>query len=164
MKIVKLVFAGTLVLVFGAGFGAGKAYAHGGAKGVVKERMEAMGGMADAMKTVGGMIRGKMPYNAAKLEAASATLEQHGGEALTRLFPEGSLMQPSEAKEEIWQDWAAFKALADDLKSKAGVLSKVSGNGSGLEGSEGGVSVPQAFGMVGKTCTACHQKFRVKKD
>ena len=34
-------------------------YAHSGAKGMVKERMEMMKGMGDAMKTMGAMFKGE---------------------------------------------------------------------------------------------------------
>ncbi|MBD8876224.1 c-type cytochrome [Roseibium polysiphoniae] len=138
--------------------------AHGGAKGVVKQRMDGMAEMAKAMKTVGGMIRGKTPYDAAALARASRMLGGHGGSALTDLFPEGSVDAPSEAKPEIWQDWADFQALADQLEARAALLDEVSGNGLGPSAEAGVPSVRELFGMVGKTCSSCHEKYRLKKD
>ncbi|MEJ8474631.1 c-type cytochrome [Roseibium algae] len=138
--------------------------AHGGATGIVKQRMDAMSEMARSMKTIGGMVRSKTPYDAEAVRKAAAYMELHGGTELTKLFPEGSLMKPSEAKPDIWQDWETFKAQADDLKNSAAVLKDMSGNGLASLGADGVLSVRQAFAAVGKTCSACHQKFRIKKD
>lgn len=55
------------------------ALAHGGASGVVKERMEAMG---DAMKELSAIMRGQRDYDAESVRALASTIESHGGDAL----------------------------------------------------------------------------------
>lgn len=102
----------------------GAAYAHGGASGVVKKRMELMENLGDAMKALGGMLTGKAPYEGKKARAAAVALRDHAGERLTALFPEGSLKKPSEARAEIWQEWQDFEELAMRLESFAGALVK----------------------------------------
>lgn len=94
--------------------------AHGGATGIVKERMDAMGDMKDSMKIVSNMFKGKEPYDADKVRAAAEVLKGHAGDSLTNLFPEGSLQHPSEAKPIIWNEWNRFSKLANHL----GVLSE----------------------------------------
>jgi len=69
---------------------AAAALAHGGATGVVKERMEAMMAMGDAVKTVTPMMQGEAEYEAEVMREAARTFQAHSGEALTDLFPEGS--------------------------------------------------------------------------
>ena len=39
------------------------AFSHGGATGIVKERMDAMGNMAEATKLVADMYKGKSEFN-----------------------------------------------------------------------------------------------------
>lgn len=99
---------------------AGVASAHGGATGVVKERMDAMEAMKDSMKTVSDMFKGKTKYDAEQVKQSAKVIQIHSGEALTSLFPEGSLKHPSEAKTEIWKEWDKFSKLAEHL----GVLSE----------------------------------------
>ncbi|WP_170575212.1 c-type cytochrome [Ruegeria atlantica] len=104
-------------------------FAHGGATGVVKERMDGMGVMKEAMKVLTPMMRGQVDYDATVVREWSEDISRHAGEALTKLFPEGSLDAPSEAKPEIWQDWEAFSTLADQLRVMADGLAEASENG-----------------------------------
>ena len=111
-----------LAIFITAMLGTGVAFAHTGATGIVKERMDLMGMLGDAQKVLTAMFRGKVPYDAEKVRAAAVVIENHGGEQMTRLFPEGSLKHPSEALPAVWQDWEGFQKLADDLATYARVL------------------------------------------
>ncbi len=119
-------------------------FAHGGATGVVKERMDGMGVMKEAMKVLTPMMRGQVEYDAAVVRERSEDISRHAGGALTRLFPKGSLDAPSEAKSEIWQDWEAFSALADQLRVMADGLAEASENGLMMAG-----EMPAVSGMMG---------------
>lgn len=156
--------ASAAILVTGAA-----AFAHSGATGVVKDRMEQMKAVAASMKVIGGMIKGAAPYDAATVKAEAAKIASHGGEALTRLFPEGSIKHPSEARPEIWSDWDRFSAISDDLARYAAALSDGAGNQRGGEPSGGDedlavMSPDGLFMKVAGTCSACHEDFRQKKD
>ncbi|WP_170325366.1 c-type cytochrome [Ruegeria arenilitoris] len=127
-------------------------FAHGGATGVVKERMDGMGVMKEAMKVLTPMMRGQVEYDAAVVHERAEDISHHAGEALTRLFPEGSLDAPSEAKPEIWQDWAAFSAMADQLRVTADGLAEASENGlmmAGETNAVGGMMGGQGGSMMG---------------
>lgn len=102
--------------------------AHGGATGIVKKRMDFMESMGDAMKEITAMMRGKQAYDAGRLRALAGTVGDHGGEALTKLFPEGSLDKPTEALPAIWTDWERFSALADRLSDYATALQAAAEN------------------------------------
>lgn len=156
------------------------AFAHSGATGVVKERMDQMGMIAKSMKTIGEMMKGKTAYDASVVQAEASMIASHGGETLTKLFPEGSTKHPSEAVPEIWTDWERFEAIAMDLSRYATALSDGAGNdreatGGGL--SSGGLtssgsgdtdlasmSPDDLFLKVAGTCSACHKDFRQKKE
>ncbi len=114
--------AGGAAIAFALG-----AFAHGKATGVVKERMDFMVVLKDANKTVADMMRGKTEYDPEKVREAARAMAAHGGESMTRLFPEGSL-EASEAREEIWSDWDRFSKLAENLFVYATALEKTANN------------------------------------
>ncbi len=149
--------------------------AHSGATGIVKERMELMKSVGAAMKILAKMFKGEEPYDADAVRKAATQIQGHGGEAMTKLFPEGSLDRPTEALPAIWQDWPQFETLAGRLADYSGALVKAAGNGAGaLDGAAVGENPdpnalaampPQAsFVQLTQTCRSCHSKFRVKKE
>lgn len=102
--------------------------AHGGATGIVKERMDAMTAISKANKTLGAMFKGEAAYDAAIVREAATIINGHGGEAMTKLFPEGSGGMPSEALASVWEDWETFEALAGDLTTYSQALADASEN------------------------------------
>lgn len=168
----------------------GSLCAHEGAQGVVKERMMAMESVGEAMKDITAMIRGQTAYDPAAMAARARMISGHGGLALTRLFPEGSLEMPSEALPEIWADWTRFQALARDLsiqgellaravEREAGLPAQATGAGSAPErqlaldsdASDEGRADPSAdvkppkvaYAELVRVCATCHKAFRAKK-
>lgn len=73
-------------------------FAHSGATGIVKERMDSMSAMGKTVKGLAAMMRGDVDYDANAVRNGAATIRSHAGNALTRLFPKGSLGHKSEAK------------------------------------------------------------------
>ena len=154
------------------------AFSHGKATGIVKERMDSMIVLRDAAKALGQMMKGATPYDAEAVRTHAKTIRAHSGEALTSKFPQGSGGMPSEAKEEIWSDWDAFRAYAERMEILAGGLAEAADNG--IMRDMGGHSMNDddnldpamlaampadgVFMMIGKTCSACHEKFRQKMD
>lgn len=105
------------------------ALAHSGATGVMKERMDAMGEMGDAMKRLTPMMRGQTAYNPDVVRNAADTMIGHAGTQMTELFPEGSNGTPSEALDAIWEDWEEFAALAEALRTSAEGMKLAANNG-----------------------------------
>lgn len=87
--------------------------AHGGAKGIVKERMDLMDDMKGAVKTLSAIYKGERTYDADTVRKAALVIRDHSGSAMTRLFPQNSIHGPSEAKPLIWQEWDRFEKLAN---------------------------------------------------
>jgi len=129
------------------------ALAHQGATGVVKERMMAMGEIAENMKLVNAMLRGKESYDGVKVVAAMEVISAHAI-ALPHKFPKGSEMAPSEASPAIWDKTPEFNAIFGDLaRSATGIL----------EFADDKAAVAKAFGSVAGTCKACHEDFRISR-
>ena len=126
------------------------AFAHGGATGIVKERMEAMETMGKVVKSLSAMMRGETKYDAGKIREGAAAIKSHAGSSLTDLFPEGSLPKASEAKSEIWTDWEEFSTLAKQLGVLADGLERAADNGLMMgAGTAGQGSMMGTQGMMG---------------
>lgn len=128
---------------------------HMGASGVVKERMELMKSMAAAMKTIGKMARGEQTLDGARATDASGTLVRHGPR-IHALFPAGSGGGVSEASPDIWRDAQRFREHADALVDRSARLHEAAK-------SNDIAAIRTAYRAVGKACSACHKRFRVKK-
>jgi cytochrome c556 len=131
------------------------ALAHEEATGVVKERMDLMDTQKEAMKIIGDMAKGAVPFDAAKAAEAARDIEVTAKE-IPDLFPEGTDGHPSEAKPEIWTDWDKFTGDSDKLAAAAGDLVAV------LEA--GADEWRDRFKVVVDACKACHKSFRAEKD
>ena len=108
---------------------AATAFAHGGAKGIVKERMDGMSALGKTIKALTPMMRGEGSYDAEAVRQGAQTIQAHAGASLTKLFPVGSGGMPSEAKDVVWQDWEDFNALAEQLHLYTEGLSLAADNG-----------------------------------
>ncbi|MCW9045221.1 MAG: cytochrome c [Alphaproteobacteria bacterium] len=148
-----------IALVFAAGIGVttlavNTVWAHGGATGIVKERMESMKTMGTAMKGMAAMVKGEAPMDDIKIANFAATLKT-GATHIPRMFPKGSNEGPSEALPNIWQEWDRFEEIAQQLQKDADMLASAS--------SKDPRSVKIGFAKVGKACKDCHTDFRKKK-
>lgn len=110
------------------------ALAHGGATGIVKERMDLMASVGKSMKVVTEMFQGAKEYKASAIRDAAKSIGAHGGDQMTRLFPEGSIEGPSESLPAIWQNWERFSELSEDLTKYATALAAAAENSRGGPG------------------------------
>lgn len=133
------------------------AFAHQGASGIVKQRMEAMSAMKDAMAVVGRMLKGETTFDVDEAGRAADAIAGHAGD-MTALFPDTpeSRHKVSEATSLVWEEPDRFEELADDLVVAANELSQVAEEGD-MDALTG------QFRAVGKACSACHEDFRQKK-
>jgi len=145
----------TCAVIFSASFFS-ISFAHDGATGIVKQRMDMMSDVASSMKTLGQMIRGKNEYNPDSAESAALKIEKHAKHFHT-LFPEGSTEEPSEALPAIWQDWEEFQKLLTTMENEARELASIASTSISAE------EIKNQFSNLGKTCGMCHEKFRLKK-
>ena len=87
---------------------------------------------------------------------ASVSIASHASH-MEMLFPPGSLSAPSEALPAIWDNWDAFAGLTRALNARADRLAQMAASGA----SE--AEIAAQFQILGKTCSDCHEKFRIKK-
>lgn len=79
------------------------------------------------------------------------------GSELHSVFPEGSVVEDSEALPVIWEKPEEFAAAVSKAAEAMTALGEVA---------EGGdmQAIGKAFANVGKTCKGCHETFRVEHD
>jgi len=134
------------------------AFAHQGATGIVKERMQAMVDMKDAVAVIGNMLRGKTDYDQQAAGAAAGQLIRHGT-LIREQFPDTpeSRQKVSEATDLVWVEKARFDGLAEEFVALAEALEAAIA----LDDAE---AIRVVFGKTGKSCSACHEDFREKDD
>ncbi|MEL7430458.1 MAG: cytochrome c [Pseudomonadota bacterium] len=134
----------------------GFAFAHEGAKGVIKERMDSMKTIAASMKTISQMIRKPETFDKAKATEAIARVSAEA-QRTTSLYPSGSLEEPSEARAAIWNNPDRFRELAKEFELRVSDLAKT------ITSAQTADSLIEDFKAVGSTCSDCHTEFRVRK-
>ena len=91
------------------------AFGHGGATGIVGERMMGMMMLSEQVKLLAPIAEAPAAADLDAVRSASEMIAMHAGPAMTELFPEGSLEAPSEARPEIWERWQEFAEYAEKL-------------------------------------------------
>ena len=153
---------------------------------VVKARQSDMKAMAEASKTLNDYFVGKRPYNIAKFRAAADAIRKKAGLVSAR-FSEVVEAPTSAASPFIKVDRGKFVELVRHLEAYATQVSVAAQKGNQLpngmrmkprEVIEGGpfakksklapdvssYTSEHAFHMMLQTCTACHARFRMKRD
>lgn len=116
----------------------------------VKARMEAMSSIGAQMKTLGGMAKGEMDFDADKANDAVKTIAMIAA-TVPALFEAEEDDPESEAKAEIWFDFEDFTQKSVDLEMKA---TEIAGS------IQAKSDIGAAMGQLGGTCKACHQSYK----
>lgn len=135
----------------------GLAMAHSGATGIVKERMDGMGTVARAAKTIDAAVK-SAPADRDAIAAAAGIIADEGGARMLARFPDQSLSAVSEALPAIWQDWERFSELAVEQSTAATALRDAA-----LDTERADADLEVAFRALRQTCANCHADFRAKK-
>ena len=124
-------------------------FAHEGATGVVKERMDKFKMSKTMMKQINVSLRENDFENIEK----SAQKLLSWSKEMSKYFPEGSDVSPSEASKNIWLDPNGFsKAIKNFEEASLELVNQAQ-----VGNSEDSI---QAFRNLANTCKGCHQKFR----
>ena len=124
-------------------------FAHEGAKGVVKERMENFKMSKSMMQKINISLRENDFEN---IEKSAEKLLSWSRE-MSNYFPEGSDVSPSEASKNIWSDPDGFnKAIKNFEEASLDLVNQAQ-----TENLE--ISI-QSFRNLANTCKGCHKKYR----
>ena len=134
------------------------ASAHGGASGIVKQRMDAMTEIKDASKAIREMARAERAMDFEQAQKLARSVIDHAAN-MTSLFPDTKASRhgaKTEALPEIWQQWDKFSASADELEQAATKALQAAQ-------AEDRDSLNGAIRDMGRTCKSCHKQFRKAK-
>lgn len=119
-------------------------------------RHEVMEGVRDAAKSVGGMLKGELEFDAGVVKESFATWADAAA-TFGDLFPAGSESgYDTEARDTIWSDRDGFNA-ALAAWSEA-IDAGIAANPQSLE------ELKPAAGPIFKQCKACHEDYRVDDE
>jgi len=124
-------------------------YAHTGATGVVKERMENFKQSKASMKAIKSALRAG-DFDTISAEASSINIWANN---LVDHFPDGSNPPPSEALGRIWEEFEQFKDRAGAQVDASSQL-LVAAENRDIDGST------ESFSELAQTCKACHDDYR----
>ena len=135
-------------------------HAHKGATGVVKQRMDAMSEMGDAMGVMADMIKQKRPFDPGEVTTATRLLVEHTNQ-LIELFPDTAESRhgaATEALPSIWENWDSFTDSSQNLATKLATFQATAANGLNEQ------VLRQEFRKIAKACSGCHEDFRKPEE
>ena len=149
MKIATIAVAAVAAVAFGATAVLAQSDSIKGREHLMKEN-------GKHAKALVQMVKGEKPYDAKAVQAAFAQWHETA-EKLPGLFPPNSKTgEDTRASPKIWEN-------KKDFDEKAAAFKKaVADNRAKAEGSLNGLKV--ALSAVGKTCSNCHDDYRLKKQ
>lgn len=109
--------------------------------------------MLSVKEDLGGMLRGRLPFEAAAFQAGALQLDRLATQPW-QYYPDIK-EEASDARAAVWQQKKRFKTLARELKRETAALLKVT---SPLSANDGRLRA--AFDRVEAVCERCHKAFR----
>lgn len=135
------------------------ALSHGGATGIVKERMDAMSDMSDQSKAIGKMFKGESDLNVEQILSTAELFIVHGNQMIS-LFPDTQQSRngkKTEALPAIWSEWDKFSEMVDDFVIRSKSLRVTAAD------SDDRKELKDAFFSAARSCKGCHKRFRKAK-
>jgi cytochrome c556 len=110
--------------------------------------------MLHTSEDLGGMLRGRIPFDDRKFAEGAAQLDQLSHKPWQH-FPQ-SRDSHSDARDEVWQRQERFQQLARDLEASTAALVAAT-----TQAPLTPEKLTAPVAQVEKACKACHQEFRV---
>ncbi|WP_407293122.1 c-type cytochrome [Stutzerimonas zhaodongensis] len=109
--------------------------------------------MLDVKEDLGGMLRGRLEFDAERFTEGASKLDQLSRQPWQH-YPEVKEAQ-SDARDDVWQQQERFNKMARDLEARTAALVAAT-----TQKPVTTDSVMPAFQQVEDACEACHKEFR----
>jgi len=119
----------------------------------VDYRQAVMNVYAWNVTSMGDMVKGKTPFDAAAFAQHAKDLAAAAQLELMAAFPEDSVNENSDASDTIWLDWDKFQDKHAALREQSAKLAEVATGGDET-------AMKEQFGDTAKTCKGCHDDFK----
>ena len=125
----------------------------GALEDAVEYRQAAMNVFSWNLGHMAAMVKGEAPFDKAAFAQYAHDLSTAASLRVLDGFPDDSVSDESDAKDEIWLDWQDFEAKYGEMQEKVNALSKTA---------EGGdeSAMTAAFKEAGASCKACHKAYK----
>jgi cytochrome c556 len=144
----RTLLAGACALFVG-----GAAQAQSGAEAAVDFRQGVMNVYAWNVSAMRRMARGDVPFDVAAFQSHANDLASAAGLDVLKGFPEDSITDESDARDEIWLNWSGFLEKREAFKEQAAKLAEVAATGDEA-------AMKEQFGKTASTCKGCHDDFK----
>lgn len=128
--------------------GAGVAAADEAMVAYRQQLMQAIGGNTAAVATI---VKNRLPMTDAVAEHADQL--ESGAELIEAAFKDEVLEGPNDALPEIWTQWEAFLAIAEEMEQASEALAEAAE-------ADDPRAVALAMRELGRTCGSCHKAYR----
>jgi cytochrome c556 len=145
----RLVFAAAAAISLGTALPAAAQFQK--PEDAIKYRKSAMTVMANHFGRIGAMVNGRVPFDAATVQANADVVATLSKLPFTG-FIDGTSTGDTKAKPEIWTEPAKFKAAQTKMQEEVVKLNAAAKTGN-LD------QIKAAFGETGKSCKACHDAY-----
>ncbi len=122
--------------------------------GMIKYRQNVMKAAAGHMGAIVSILKNNLPIRDHILEHANS-LNQISKMTIS-IFPKGTGLGRTKAKNSIWKNWSKFEKISQDFVDESTKLMELAKNGD-IQ------AIAKQIRKTGKTCGSCHRNFR-KRD
>ncbi|MCE2999113.1 MAG: c-type cytochrome [Betaproteobacteria bacterium] len=137
-------------------FASAPAFAQAKPEDVIKYRQGLYQVVGWQNRTMGSMVKGQAPFDAAEFSRAAEIVSLMAAVAPGAFAPGSDKGAPTRAKPEIWSDAAGFKKAMDTFQAESAKLAQIA------KGAKDVDAVRSQYGALVKSCGACHDNFRTK--
>ena len=148
----RLVFAAAAAISLGTALPAAAQFQK--PEDAIKYRKSAMTVMANHFGRIGAMVNGRVPFDAATVQANADVVATLSKLPFTG-FIDGTSTGDTKAKPEIWTDFADFTAKMKDLERESAALATIAKSGDEAK-------MREQFAKTGGACKACHDKYKAE--
>ncbi|MFZ0789717.1 MAG: cytochrome c [Chromatiaceae bacterium] len=125
----------------------------GDAEDAVDYRQGAMNVFSWNLGHMGAMVKGEVPFDTAAFQGYAQDLAAAVKLDVLKGFPEESVTDESDAKDEIWLNWSGFESKLQDMRAESAKLAEVTAGGDEA-------AIKAQFDATRKTCKACHDDYK----
>jgi cytochrome c556 len=99
------------------------------------------------------MAKGEVPFDGAAFQGYATDLAAAAALNILPGFPEESITDDSDAKDEIWLNWSDFEAKLQDLRTESAKLKEVASSGDEA-------AIKAQLDATRRACKACHDDYK----
>jgi len=116
----------------------------------IEQRQDAMDAIADASKVPGGMLKGEVPFDLAKVQASLTTYQKQLAK-MKDLWPDDSKVGDTRALPAVWEKRAEFLGLVDKFLDDSKAASAAIKDEASLK---------SEWPKLMLNCVGCHREYR----